>query len=158
MPLLLTFAVPSAAGRNAANDERLTTLVKHVLVNTLDAALPSVRFYEWLRIEAGNGAEFNWEVNDCKANKTPARHDVHRAPTCVKVEGFLKDGREIVISLAIDTSRKDGALTKAEITQSTVYSAQLITPAETINIQHISDFPAALIRTHQLVSYPEIAK
>ena len=73
-------------------------------------------------------------------------------PLCIEVDSSLKDGREIVLFIANDQPKKDAP------PDWKIFFAQLVTPHEKINLRRLSDLPAALIKTHQLVHYPEIAK
>ena len=114
--------------------------------------MPSVSFEKWLRVEAGADAEFHWEVNDCgEQTGTPADRD-RDFPMCVEVQAVMKDRRTIVVSVAV------GTFEKGKLGKPTVYFAQLITPSQTINIDHLSAFPAALIRSHNEPVRSEIAK
>lgn len=148
-----------ASARNAtspARESKLIARVKNVPVSKLDPVLPSVRFEQWLRTEAGADAHFDWEVNDCGEQTGAPGQNPDEIPTCVEADARLKDGREIVITIAVqESSNRKTAVEKQSLT---VHFAQLVTTHETINIRLLSDFPAALIKTHELVSYPEIAK
>ena len=126
-------------------------MVKAASVRKLDSALPAMSLEKWLRVEAGPGAQFHWEVNDC-GEQSGAPNAETQIPTCVEVDAFLRDGREIVVLVANERPKKDGP------PQWKIYVAQLVTPHERINLRQLSDLPVELIKTHQLVNYPEIAQ
>jgi hypothetical protein len=113
-----------------------------------------VRFDQWLRTEAGADARHQWEVNDCGEQTGASGPNPNEIPTCVEADAWLKDGREIVIMIAVTRS----AAAPGQKQSLTVYFAQLITTRERITIKQLSDFPAALVRTHEPPSNPEIAK
>ena len=133
---------------------KLIATVKSTPVSQLDPALPTVRFDQWLRAEAGAGAKFAWEVNDCGEQTGAPGQNPSEIPICVEADAWLKDGREIVIIIAVPKS----ASAPGEKQSFTVYFAQLVTTRERITIKQLSDFPAALVRTHEPASNPEIAK
>jgi len=135
-----------------ARDARWIRQVQEISVSQLDPALPPVSFEKWLRVEAGAGADFHCEVNDCGEQTGTTADRGRDFPMCVEAQSDMKDRRKIVVSIAVGTSRK-GAVRKP-----TVYFAQVVTPATTINLPHLSDLPAALIRTHDAAPPPEIAK
>jgi len=151
--LLLSSALSLWAKNDAikARDARLIQQVQEIPVSQLDPALPSVSFEKWLHVEAGAGAEFHWEVNHCGEQTGTAADRKRDVPMCVQAQADMKDRRTIMVSIAVGTSKK-GAVGKPA-----VYFAQLVTPATTINLPHLSDLPAALIKTHHRVPV-EIAK
>jgi hypothetical protein len=120
----------------------------------LDPGLPTVRFDHWLRTEAGANARYQWEVNDCGEQTGAPGQNPDEIPTCVEADAWLKDGREMVIMIAVT---KSGSA-RGPKQSLTVYFAQLITTRERITIKRLSDFPAALVRTHGPGSTSEIAK
>jgi hypothetical protein len=152
--LLLSSALSLWAENDATKvrDARLIRQVQEISVSQLDPALPSVSFEKWLRVEAGADAEFHWEVNDCGEQTGTAADRGRDFPMCVEAQADMKDRRTIVVSIAVGTSKK-GVVGKPA-----VYFAQLVTPAKTMNLPHLSDFPAALIKTHDAAPPPEIAK
>jgi hypothetical protein len=129
-------------GATKARDARLIRQVQETYVSQLDSALPPVSFEKWLHVEAGADAEFHWEVNDCgQKTGTIAEHG-HDLPTCVEAQADIKDQRTIVVSIVVGTLKK-GASGKPNVN-----FIQLVTPSTTINSHHLSDIPAAVIRTH----------
>ena len=120
----------------------------------LDRTLPSIPFERWLRTEAGPDAQYQWEVNDCGEQTGAPEQNASEIPTCVEADAWLKDGREIVVMIAVEL--KGGNKPKEQ--QFAVYFAQLVTTRERITIKRLSDFPAALVRTHEPRQNPEIAK
>ena len=153
---LLLCAVFSWPQTNSASEAKLIARAKTLSVAKLDAALPNVSFEQWLRTEAGAGAKFAWEVNDCGEQTGAPGQNASEIPTCVEADATLKDKRQIVIMIAVQGAIEK-KVPKAQPAFS-VFFAQLITPRETINIKKLSDFPAALVRTHEPTSNPEIAK
>ena len=137
--------------KNDPRDAKLIGQVKQIPVSQLDAALPSISFEKWLRVEAGADAELQWEVNDCGEQTGTAEDRDRDFPICVEVDAHMKDQRTIVVSVTVGTFKK-GAFGKPA-----VFFAQLNTPHQTIDIRQLSDFPAELIRTRG-ASNPEIAK
>jgi hypothetical protein len=153
--LLLSSALSLWAKNDAikARDARLIRQVQEISVSQLDPELlPPVSFEKWLHAEAGADAEFHWEVNDCGEQTGTAADRGRDVPMCVEAQADMKGRRTIVVSIAVGTSKK-GAVGKPA-----VYFAQLVTPATTINLPHLSDLPEALIRTHDAAPPPEIAK
>lgn len=132
-------------------DDKLIRQVQQISVAQLDSVLPAVSFEKWLRVEAGADAEFHWEVNDCGEQTGTAADRDRDFPLCVEVQANMKDHRTIVVSIAVGTFHK-GAVGKP-----TVYFVQLATPRKTINLDHLSDLPAAIIKTHE-PARPEVAK
>jgi len=152
--LLVLCAAALAQDPNAARDAELITAAKQVSVHKLDNVLPDLSFEAWLAKESGSDATYHWEVNDC-GEQSGNPNDTGPVPVCVQVDSTLKDGREIVIFLA-DDRPKNAA--KDATPDWKIFFAQLTTPHEKINLRRLSDLPAALIKTHQLVNHPEIAK
>jgi hypothetical protein len=130
---------------------QLIRQVKQISVAQLDPVLPSVSFEKWLGVEAGADAQFHWEVNDCGEQTGTAADRDSDFPMCVEAQADMKDQRAIVVSVVVGTFKKGTFGTPS------VFFAQLVTPRKTINIEHLSDFPAAIIKTHEPVR-PEIAK
>jgi hypothetical protein len=126
---------------STARDAKLIRQVQQLSVSQLDVALPPLAFEKWLRVEAGADAEFHWEVNDCAEQATADRGVDF--PVCVEAQADMNDHRTIVVSIRVSTLKK-GAFAKP-----TLYFAKLVTPGTTIDLHQLSDFPAALIKTHQ---------
>ena len=150
--LLLNLVVVSLVWSATAKDESpearradLIRQVKQTAVYELDHELPVVSFERWLGTEAGEDAEFKWQVHDCGE---PAKVTANRSRgvlTCVEARATMKDKRTIIVSLAAETSKK-GLMGKP-----VVHSAQLITPAQTIDIPKLGDLPATLVKTQMPV-------
>ncbi len=152
---VLLFCTSLLFSQNQSPDEtKLIALVKSTPVSKIDPALPAMRFDQWLRTEAGADARYEWEVNDCGEQTGAPGQNPSEIPTCVEADAWLKDGREMVIMIAV-TNSSDAPARRQSFT---VYFAQLITTRERITIKQLSDFPAALVRTHEPPSNPEIAK
>ena len=141
------------AQTNAAKerDAKLVSQVKQLPVSELDPLLPVLPFEKWLNIEAGSDAKIRWRVSDCAEESQTALEKRDR-PLCVEVEANMKDGR--VLSVLIEV----GTIHKPSSTQARLFASQLITPGETISIPRLSDLPLALVRTHRLANYPEMAQ
>ena len=152
--LLLSSALSLWAKNDAikARDARLIRQVQEISVSQLDPALPSVSLEKWLHVEAGADGEFHWEVNDCGEHTGTAADRGRDVPMCVQAQADMKDRRTIMVSIAVGTFKK-GAFGKPAVN-----FAQLVTPSTTIDLPHLSDLPAALIRTHVPAPPPEIAK
>jgi hypothetical protein len=147
-------AILVSAKSFSSDDAALIMQLKKLPVSKLDPALPPVRFDDWLRTEAGAGAKFEWEVNDCGEQTGAPGQNANEIPTCVEADAWLKDGREIVIMIAAPKS----AGASGDKQRPAVYFAQLVTTRERITLKQLSDLPAALVRTHEPASNPEIAK
>ena len=149
---LLGAAFAFASGNaESARDAALIARVKNVPVAKLDAALPALPFEQWLVVEAGKDASFRWEVNDCGEQTGAPGQNPDEIPTCVEADASLKDGREIVIMIGVEKSSHGNAGMSVDF-------AQLVTTRERITIKQLSDFPAALVRTHAPAHNPEIVK
>jgi len=146
-------AILVSAKSYSSDDPALITQLKKLAVSKLDPALPAVRFDQWLRTEAGADARYQWEVNDCGEQTGAPGQNPDEIPTCVEADAWLKDGREIVIMIAVTKSAARGPKRSLK-----VYFAQLVTTRERITIKQLSDFPASLVRTHDPASTSEIAK
>jgi hypothetical protein len=153
--LLLCVSLVSAEDPST-RETKLIALVKSTPVSKLDTALPAVRFDQWLRTEAGADARYQWEVNDCGEQTGAPGQNANEIPTCVEADAWLKDGREIVIMIAVPTSENAGASGQKQ--PLVVYFALLVTAREKIDIKQLSDLPAALVRTHDPAGTSEIAK
>jgi len=70
---------------------------------------------------------------------------------CVEADAAMKDKRSIVIMIAVRSVKK-GITGKPSVS-----FGELDTPGERISLSHLSDLPAALMKTHHQ-SNPEIAK
>jgi hypothetical protein len=154
IPLALLVLICAPEGQralNAARDFKIVSSAKRASAHKLDDALPDLAFEKWLRKESGPDAQYHWEVNDC-GEQTGSQGDTGPVPTCVEVDSTLKDGREIIILVGDDSPHR------SKIADWRIFFAQLVTVHEKINLRRLSDLPAALIRTHQIVHYPEIAK
>lgn len=154
MCAVLVWAVLVWSGTDSTRDAKLIAQVKALSVGKLDSSLPDVSFHQWLRTEAGADAQYHWEVNDCGEQTGAPGQSASEVPTCVEADAKLKDARQIVIMISVSEGQKISKTQPAFA----VFFAQLITPHETINIKQLSDFPAALVRTHEPTSNPEIAK
>ena len=153
---LLLCAALVVAETDSAREAKLIARAKSLSVAKLDAALPDVSFEQWLRTEAGAEARFAWEVNDCGEQTGAPGQNPDEIPTCVEADAWLKDGREIVIMIGVEET-KNGDASRAK--QSLVFSfGLLITTREKIDLRHLSDLPAALVRTHEPAQNPEISK
>lgn len=152
---LLLCVIFASAQNESSNDEKLISQVKRIAVSTLDPALPSIPFEQWLRTEAGAGAKVAWEVNDCGEQTGSPGQNPSEIPRCVEADASLKDRREIVIMVAMPQDAKGKA---SDQTPPTVFFAQLITTREKIALKQLRDLPAALVRTHEPAKNPEIAK
>src|SRR5579864_1506281 len=152
--LVFLCAILVSAKSYSFDDAALITQLKKLSVSTLDPTLPAVRFDQWLRTEAGPDARYQWEVNDCGEQTGAPGQNPNEIPTCVEADAWLKDGREIVIMIAVTKP----AAAPGRNQSFSVYFAQLVTTRERITIKQLSDFPAALVRTHEPPSNPEIAK
>ena len=141
---------------NSTSEAELIAQLKSLSVAKLDVALPNVSFEQWLRMEAGAGAKFAWEVNDCGERTGSPGQDISELPTCVEADASLKDGRQIVIMIAMPPS-SNGNRKASEGTPGLSF-AQLVTTRERITLKKLSDLPAALVRTHEPRQNPEIAK
>jgi hypothetical protein len=153
---VLLFAILVSAKSYSSDDAALITQLKKLSVSKLDPALPAVRFDHWLRTEAGPDARYQWEVNDCGEQTGAPGQNPDEIPTCVEADAWLKDGREIVIMIAVPISENAGASGQKQTL--VVYFALLVTAREKIDIKQLSDLPAALVRTHEPAGNPEIAK
>jgi hypothetical protein len=151
---LFLCAILLSAKSHSFDEAALITQLKKLSVSKLDPALPPVRFDQWLITEAGAGAKFEWEVNDCGEQTGAPGQNPDEIPTCVEADAWLKDGREIVIMIAVTRP----AAAPGRNQSFSVYFAQLVTTRERITIKQLSDFPAALVRTHEPAGNPEIAK
>ena len=147
--VFVLLAAAAAERPNAARDAKLIAAVKQVSIHKLDDALPDLAFENWLQKESGPEAKYHWEVNDC-GEQTGSPNETGPVPLCVEVDSTLNDGREIVIFIA------DDRRPQSKVPDWKIFFAQLTTPHERINLRHLSDLPVALIKTHQLVNYPEI--
>jgi hypothetical protein len=152
--VLLLCASLVSAEDPSAREAKPIALVRSTPVSKLDPALPVVRFDQWLRTEAGADARYQWEINDCGEQTGEPSQNPREVPTCVEADAWLQDGREMVIMIAVTKS----ASAPGRKQSFTVYFAQLVTTRERITIKQLSDFPAALVRTHEPASNPEIAK
>lgn len=149
--LVLICAVHAQPDLNAARDFKIVASVKRASVHKLDDTVPDLAFEKWLRKESGPDAQYHWEVNDC-GEQTGSLADTGPVPTCVEVDSTLTDGREIIILVGDDSPPR------SKVADWKIFFAQLVTVHEKINLRRLSDLPAALIRTHQIVHYPEITK
>jgi hypothetical protein len=129
-------------GATKARDARLIRQVQETSASQLDSALPPVSFEKWLHVEAGADAEFHWEVNNCgQKTGTIAEHgarppDVRRSSS--RYKGPAHHRGEYVV----------GTFKKGASGKPNVNFIQLVTPSTTVNSHHLSDIPAAMIRTH----------
>jgi hypothetical protein len=149
-------AVLVSAQNHSSHGAALITQLKTLPVSKLDPALPSVPFDQWLRTEAGADAKFAWEVNDCGEQTGSPDQNRNEIPTCVEADAWLKDGREMVIMIAV--AKPERAKASRPKQSFSLFFAQLITTRERITIKQLSDFPAALVRTHESHQDLEIAK
>jgi hypothetical protein len=148
---VLLFVPVIFASEENLTDEKLIARVKDAPVSRLDPALPSIAFEQWLRTEGGTDARYEWEVNDCGEQTGSPAKNPSQIPTCVEADAWLKDGREIIIIISV--SETDGT-EKAQ--QFAVFFAQLVSMHEKITLRHLSDLPAALVRTHEPAKNPEM--
>jgi hypothetical protein len=152
----LLFSAFLSAEDPSARETKLIALVKSTAVSKLDPALPAVPFDQWLRTEAGPDARYQWEVNDCGEQTGAPGQNPDEIPTCVEADAWLKDGREIVIMIALAEPENAGASGQKQTL--VVYFALRVTAREKIDIKQLSDLPAALVRTREPAGNPEIAK
>jgi len=152
--VLLLCASLAFSQNQSVQQTKLIATVKSTPISQLDRALPPVRLDQWLRTEAGADARYQWEVNDCGEQTGSPGQNANEIPTFVEAYAWLKDGREMMIMIAITKS----AAAPRPKQNLTVYFAQLVTTRERITIKQLSDFPAALVRTHDPASTSEIAR
>ena len=147
--LCFTMLATAQADPNHARDAK--AIAKQMPVSELDSTLPSISFEKWLGIEAGREADIRWEVNDCGEQTGTAADRGRDFPMCVEADAAMKDKRSIVIMIAV------GSFKKGITGKPSVSFGELDTPGERISLSHLSDLPAALMKTHHQ-SNPEIAK
>ena len=78
-----------------------------------------------------------------------------RFPCVVEADAWLADRREIVIMVSVSQGNNPSMQGKEN---NQVFFAQLVTTREKIMLKHLSDLPAALVRTHEPHQLPEIAQ
>jgi len=116
------------------HDAEVVTAVKQTPVSQLDQSLPRISFEKWMRAEAGTDAKISWDVIHCGSQAQTANDSA----VCVGADAQMKDGRSIMIMVAVD---KPGAKQPPR-----VYFIQLITPAEARVLNHLGDLVVALFR------------
>ncbi|MGH9796233.1 MAG: hypothetical protein ACRD5G_15815 [Candidatus Acidiferrales bacterium] len=138
----LTLALRASAQSGQAggmDEERVLTVVKGTPARELDSALPKMRFERWLLDVAGEGAELQWELNDCgEQTGDPAVDSQRDLPVCAGVYGQLEGGRGFQILLVIST-RKKGVGGKPQ-----VHSIFVQTGRRIAELKRLRDLPKAL--------------
>ena len=132
-----------AAGQSP-RDRKAIAYTKAILVSTLDPKLPAIPFERWLIKEAGEGAQINWEVNDCGEQTGPAEEEENEndIPMCVEAEAHLRDKRVIVVGIAVGTYQR-GITGKPATWWITVGND----PSSDPPLKTLSDVPLKLIDT-----------
>ncbi|MBI5694891.1 MAG: hypothetical protein HZC51_03985 [Nitrospirae bacterium] len=79
--------------------------VKYASASTLCPELPDESLGTWLEGEFGEGAEIEWEVNDC--GERPEVIDPEADyPVCVGVYAVLPDGGDVYLNFIAGTEKK----------------------------------------------------
>src|SRR5215472_9200815 len=123
-----------------SGDAKIIERVKQLSVASVDSSLPDQPLEQFLQSAAGPNAEFYWEVNDCAP--PPGTKKPKDAPVCVEAQAQMPDQRGMVVRIKVVSSKKSNA-EKPEI-----YSADLITPGETLQLKKLSDIPPALAKAN----------
>jgi hypothetical protein len=123
-----------------SSDTKTIDKVKQLSVASLDPSLPDQPLEKFLQTEAGANAEFYWEVNDCAP--PPGVKKQKGSAVCVEAQAQLPDQRGIVVRIKVGNSKKSDS-DKPEF-----YSADLITPGETLQLKKLGDLPAGLAKTN----------
>ncbi len=94
-------ALPPTA--QLAEDEAVAA-VQRMPASELEDTLPSQPFESWLSETAGDGADIQWELNDCGEQTGDPDIDAGRViPVCVSAYVALADGREFSVSILAGT-------------------------------------------------------
>ena len=104
--------VLASLGQDPADvrDAAAIDAAKHVVVQTIDPALPRVSFETWLRGVVGTDATETWEVNDCgEQTGDPTLDQRLEFPLCAEVEVGLEGQRDLHVSLVVG-SFKEGVM------------------------------------------------
>jgi hypothetical protein len=125
----------------SSSDTKMIDKVKQLSVASVDPSLPDQTLEKFLQTEAGANAEFYWEVNDCAP--PPGVQKQKGSAVCVEAQAQLPDQRGIVVRIKVGSSKKSNS-DKPEF-----YSADLITPGETLQLKKLSDLPAGLAKTNR---------
>jgi len=77
--------------------------VQDLPTSRLDRRLPAMRFADWLQSQAGPNGRLGWGFQYDSAVETPKRHG---GPDFVEAHGWLSDGRQIIVLVAVGHSDK----------------------------------------------------
>jgi hypothetical protein len=141
----LGLLIAVAAAGQTPRDRKAIAYTKAILVSKLDPKLPGISFERWLIKEAGEGAQINWEVNDCgEQTGTPEEQESENdIPMCVEAEARMRDKRVIVVGIAVGTYQR-GITGKP----STWWITVGFDPSSDPPLKTLSDVPLKLIDTH----------
>jgi hypothetical protein len=124
----------------SAGDNKLIEKVKQQSVSSLDGTLPGEPLEKFIATQGGAGADLYWEVNDCAPLPgTKKQKDL----VCVEVQAQLPDQRGFVVRIKVGSSKKAASETPE------FYSADLITPGQTLQLKHLGELAPALAKTNR---------
>lgn len=111
----------------------LISTVQNIPASRLDRKLSSIAFADWLKKQSGPDAKIGWAFRYDEAVGTP---DWSGAPDCVEADAVMKDGRSIVVMIAIGHSkRRTPYISKVEV---------ITGPRESTELSHLREIPSFL--------------
>jgi len=112
--------------------------VKQAPASGLDSALPAIAFAKWLEMEAGPGSKIGWALRYPAVDSGEARSEV---PTCVEADAVMKDGRSIIVFIAVGTPGMVGDH------KARVFRVDLMKQEEdVVSLHHLREIPKTLRR------------
>lgn len=95
-----------AVAQSPVDDARAIAAVKGTNVQDIDPTVKNRQPFEaWLTSLTGSRSKLDWEVNDCGEATGSAADQDRDLPVCVEARGRVSREREIVVSVAVGTSR-----------------------------------------------------
>lgn len=86
-------------------EKQALELVRRTRVSTLEPEMPDRRFEDWFKELAGDRAGVIWQLSECDRG-IGVREPGADQPACVEANALLKDGRKVVVMVAIGTFKK----------------------------------------------------
>lgn len=103
--LILAAMLPGIClAQSSKLEKQAVELVKRAPVSTLEENMPRRPFADWLKEQVGAEAGIVWQLSEC--DQLGLAQPGADAPACVEANALLRDGRKVVVLVAVGTFKK----------------------------------------------------
>jgi len=103
---LLGASLPTLAALQKEWEEKAIVKVQQLSVSKRDPKLRRERLAEWLERISAPAAKLHWEMNDCGEQTGTAADAGRDIPACVEGDAILGDGRQVLLMIAVGSSKR----------------------------------------------------